>query len=215
MIYCYNKNRVFKSSIRVENEVVFNSTECKYLGMILNSNSKIDSDVIRCNFSFLKQFNGIYHKFKFLNLNILIPLIKTFCTSFYGSELWLYDENFHNRINKISISYHKAVKAIVHLLPWDNNHAACAIAGLPIFKHFLSYRMFLFVNRILKCDCAIFHKLSFYMRNNSFLIKRLNGLFESKYGVNNILDNDVLAVRSRIDFIERTEERSNYVPHRF
>ena len=53
------------------------------------------------------------------------------------------------------------------------------------------------------------------MRNNSFLIKRLNGLFESKYGVNNILDNDVLAVRSRIDFIERTEERSNYVPHRF
>ena len=214
LIFSNTRNFAFNSTVTVENKVIESSSSCKYLGTILSSNLRIDDDVIRCNYSFLRQFNNIYHKFKFLYLPILISLMKTFCTSFYGSELWLYNENFTNRINKISISYHKAVKAMVHLTPWDNNHAACAIAGLPIFKHFLSYRMFCFVSRILKCECPCFYNLRYYMRNSSFLLKRLDFLFSNKYGIKNVLDNDVLAVRSRIDFIERNEERSDYVPFR-
>ena len=62
--------------------------EIKYLGVILVSNASIANDVDRCCSAFLRHFNAICHKFKFLHNNIMIFLFISYCSSFYGIETW-------------------------------------------------------------------------------------------------------------------------------
>ena len=61
---------------------------CKYLGVIFMDNMSLEKDSERCYQSFLNQFNSLYYKFNFLNNETLIFLFQSYCSSFYGVELW-------------------------------------------------------------------------------------------------------------------------------
>ncbi len=55
--------------------------ECKYQGVIIKYNISNDSDVKKCSFMFLKQFNSMYSKFNYVNTDMLKFLLKSYCTS--------------------------------------------------------------------------------------------------------------------------------------
>ena len=60
--------------------------QIKYLGLILMDNASIASD-FRCCGSFLGYINGMYHKFKFLNSNVLNFLFISYCMSLFGIKM--------------------------------------------------------------------------------------------------------------------------------
>ena len=211
IIFKSRKNKFVDNSIILNNKVLVNVNDCKYLGILLCDTKNIDDDVNRCMYSFLKQFNAIFYKFNFLSVDALTFLIRTHCTSFYGSEMWLFNDSYCNRINKLSIAYHKAIKRILNMAPWDSNHTACERSNMPIFKHFLNSRILSFSIGLLNSNSRCLDSLKYYIRYDSFLIRRVNEIFKSQYNVENVFNNDIEAVRSRINFIQRTEERSNYV----
>ena len=70
-----------------------------------------------------------------MHKNVLYFLFKTYTSSFYGCNLWIDQVINDNKIREISIVYHKAVKKLAGLAPWDSNHEACNTVGVNIFKH--------------------------------------------------------------------------------
>ena len=211
--YIVFSNKKFSEcySIILNECVLKNVQASKYLGCIFSADLGVFNDVDKCNMTFLKQFNSLYHKFSFLNRDAQCFLMKSFCLSFYGAELW-YDQFLIKRVvNKISVSYHRAMKRIAGLLTWDSNHLGAEITGLPIFKHFLADRMISFLFSIVfNKSNSLVGNLHNYFKYDSFLFRSISNIFNENYNVLDIFNNDLLALKSRIYFIQRTEPRSFY-----
>ena len=182
---------------------------CKYLGVFLTNNGDLGEDVDRATAAFLKQFYAMYAKFKFCDQNVLLYLFRTFTSSFYGIDLW-FEKMKGYQLNKISVAYHKAVKSICKMNVWDNNHAACEIAGVPVFKHLLAKRLACFWHTICYSKSPCMANLKFYFRHKSHIAFKIESFILENYSVN-IRDNPLCTILSRIKFVEKSEPRSNYV----
>ena len=138
-------------------------------------------------------------------------LFKSFTSSFYGAELWSNGLQKLNALHRVSVAYHKAVKKTAGLNVWDSNHVACDMVGVPIFKHLQAKRMFKFIMSVVNSSspCLSIHK--YYFRFLSLISIDIKNFFRVKYDVLDFYENPMCALYARIDFVQRTEERSNYV----
>ena len=180
--------------------------------MVFESNLSIIKDVERCYLSFLKQFNSMYSKFNFLDMNILSFLFNSYCTSFYGSETWYNFISKSRTFNKIKICYHKALKKIAGMTPWHSSHEACFLVGVYTFDHFLSIRILSLLFRIINSESNCLANLKYYFKLNSFLHRNVKEHFLMTYGVENVIDNDFEAIKARVGFVYAREKWSEYVP---
>ena len=196
---------IFLNGVRISRE-----SEYKYLGVMLNGDADKNSEINRVMESFLKQFNGLYSKFHYVTRDVLRYLFKTYTSSFYGIELW-YDKIPASLLDKMSVTYHKAVKRISGHNVWDSNHDACETAGVYVFKHLLAKRMLCFWHNLTKSKSPCLGNLRYFFRHSSSIFLKLNKLFHDVYSVD-ILDNPLCAIISRIGYVQRTEPRSHYVP---
>ena len=124
----------------MNNSLLTRVNEFKYLGVIMSSDMRNDKDILRCSTSFLKQFNSMYHRFNFLDSNMLIFLFQSQCMSFYGSELWYNDSKYKGALKALAVNYHKAIKRIPY---WDFEHETIIMmhANIFIFEHFIYRKM--------------------------------------------------------------------------
>jgi len=127
--------------------------------------------------------------------------------SFYGIETWflkLYDKD----LKRISVPYHRAIKRIYGRTDYDSNHDCLDNAKLPIFKHLQAKKMISYAYRLFasKSPCVATHK--YYLRHESVFSKQITKYFLERYQVDNIFDNPLCAILSRIEFVQRTEPRS-------
>ena len=113
----------------------------------------------------------------------------------------------------MAIAYHKCVKKIAHFNMWDSNHEACSLVGVPIFKHLMNKRLVLFLFRTINSNSPCLSNLSYFFRYKSFVSKFTKKLFFDEYSVD-IFTNPICALLARVEYVERTEERSyySYVP---
>ena len=116
----------------------------------------------------------------------------------------------HRTIEKIAITYHKAVKRVARRNVWDSNHEACNIVGVQICKHLIAKRSVCFYYSMLKSKSPCIKPYQNFIRNRSLARSELDNLFVRNYGVTNFYNNPLCALISRINFIERTEPRSSY-----
>ena len=123
--------------ITLNGQIIKLVTEFRYLGIILSEDINISSDIDRVSTAFLKQYHSVYAKFYNMSNDVLHFLFRTYTSSFYGVEFW-YDSLSNRNINKLSITYHKAVKRVARLNVWDSNHLACYVVDVPIFIHLLA-----------------------------------------------------------------------------
>jgi hypothetical protein len=202
----------FNPVIRIQGQCLKLEHQCTYLGIVLTDDMFISKDIERACHCFLQQFNSMYSKFYFSNKEILCFLFGSYCTNFYAAELWFNKEKSSKELDTISITYHKALKRILGLSKWDNNHNACEMTGFPIFKHFINSKLISFLFSIIKSKSPCLTNLKDYFKHDSFILKYTQEIFSSLYGVENVLNNDLLALKSRINFVQMNEERSNYVP---
>ena len=209
IVFKCKTNCNFKYSVVIDGNIFDNVDECVYLGVNLSSCFKIDSDIDRCMKSFLNQFNAFYHKFYFLNREVLVFLMQSYCMSMYGCELWY--NYFNVRVfRKFSIAYHKTIKKIAGMAPWQSNHTACDITGFPILIHFVNNRILSHFFSIINSKSPCITPLKYYFIHRSFLFTSINKIFKNQYGISNVLDNDFMALKARIIFTQRNEERSFY-----
>ena len=211
IIFKHRQVNHIKYSIMIKGITFENIKETKYLGAILSSDFKIHKDVDRSCFSFLKQFNAVFHKFSFLSRDVIAFLVQSYCMSLYGCDLW-YDYKNIRVFHGFAVAYHKALKRLAGLAPWDSNHRACEILNFPIFIHNVNNRLISYLFSLVHSKSPCLVTLRYYLRYSSFFMSNVSNIFRNQYGVINILQNDLAALKSRIDFVQRNEERSFYVP---
>ena len=207
------KNDNYDFSLFHNNEKIEYVTSCKYLGMIFDEHLSFKFDVDRCLVTFLKQFNSMYYKFSFVDKVQLLFLFNSYCTSFYGSELWYDLLNSASCLKGISISYHSSVKKILKISKYYNNHFACNSTDMLMFKHLVYSRSVSFLFGLCfndNNDC-LFYVRDYFKYDSKFcsIIKKYS---KEKYSLTDIFDNCLPAIKARIKFIQLNEESSGYVP---
>ena len=140
---------------------------------------------------------------------VIFHLVKAYATSFYGIETW-YDMKSYSVFHRTSVAYHKAVKKITGMNIWASNHDACEAAGLQLFRHLHAKRILSFFLKVIVTKSPCLKKFSFFLRYLSVFSRRIREFFEKEYSVD-IFCNDIDALYARIDFVQRTEERSSYL----
>ena len=194
------------SSVTILGHQIERVKSFKYLGIILTDDMSIKPDIDRALDAFLRQFNGVYSKFYYLDVSVLSFLFHTYTSSFYGAETWC-TSGSARRFDKISIAYHKAVKKVAGLQIWDSNHEGCDIVKVPIFKHLLNKRMICFLHSLLNSCCNSISRFKYYFRYSSNYALALKSVFHLSYGIEDIFDNPLCALISRIQFVQNHEQR--------
>ena len=75
----------------------------EYLGCELFYDLTENRDIDRCVKSFNKSFASFYRHFSSVNIEQLLPLFFTLCSSFYGSELWVDRSKFIAKFKQLSV----------------------------------------------------------------------------------------------------------------
>ena len=204
----YKKPQILISKVFLNGQMIKHVTNFKFLGVILTDNFSNCLDIDRATNCFLRQFYGMYSKFYFCDDAVKKFLFKTYTSSFYGIETWY---NFKNKdVYKIGVTYHKAIKKIANLNVWDSNHLGCDIVGVPIFKHLLAKRLICAFYRISLSKSPCFSMYKFYFRYKSNFNRCINEIFIKHYGVR-ILNNPLVALLTRINYVQEHERRSDRV----
>ena len=203
---CNNRFNVY-----IDNTVVSINDKYKYLGCIFSNNDSESLDMERCLNAFNRSFGGLISKFPNLNIDMLMYLFQMYCLSFYGAELWINRRRSRAIFNRLSISYHAALKRIIGVPKFYSNHIVCGILGKLTFEHFINLKITKYFFWIRNCNspCIVRHK--YYLLNTSFISQYVNSTWLKKYNVPNVLNNDIQALIARIYYIQNREPSSMFV----
>ena len=202
------KHRNFENCVKLNGSPLQLVDHYKYLGIIISENNTNYLDIKRCCKSFLGQFYSMYRNFNNVHKDLLIFLFNSYCTSFYGIELWhsktFCASEYHNQ----EVIYHKSIKKMLKVSFRESNHAVCLETALPIFRHFHNWRMISFYFNISRSKSPCVVPLKNYLLNNSNFSSNIREIFDSIYSIQNLLDNDLDAIKSRIVYVQNHEPNS-------
>ena len=133
-----------------------------HLGHIITQDCNDSEDVLAKRTSLISQLNKIICSFRNVNCLTKTKLVKAYCTSFYGAELW---DLSHRDIESICIAWRKGIRRIWQL-PYTTH--AVLIPGLsdtlPLIDLFYK-RMLNFVYRCLNSQSSL---VNFVTRHGIF-----------------------------------------------
>ena len=209
IVFRKDKKNVPIHRMRIGESILEEVDSIKYLGCMLDARLNDAQDCDRALDAFLKQFNGMFHKFYYMNRDVLTYLFKAYTSSFYACELWCGKYNRERMFKKISVGYHKAIKRLCYLPIWSSNHLACELIGVDIFNHLQAKRMVGYAFRVFSSKSKSLECMKYYFRYHSYFFNCVSEVFYKYYDLDNVFDNDLDAVLARIDFVQRSEPRSD------
>ena len=92
----------------MNNQPLSQVMETTHLVVVLTDDISCTKDVEWAKLAFFKHFNSIYHKFSFVDKNLLLNLFRLHEILFYGAETW-YIKLIKKDFKKVSVPYHKAI----------------------------------------------------------------------------------------------------------
>ena len=187
--------------------VLNNVLNIKYLGIILSNDLTNKFDIERCERSFLKQFNCIYRKFSFADVGMISYLFQAHCMSFYGSELWYDNDKSLGAFRTVEINYHKAIKRMQNLSYRESNHVACEALNMLTFKHLINKKMISFAFQVLRSRSLCLFSHIPYLKYYSQFISKVKSKAYKDYGIEELFENDMDAIKSRIYYVQCREDR--------
>ena len=106
----YGLNRMLDicNKFAIHNFIIFNSKKTNFFNNRLCNSTDGNQKASH----FIGQFNKLYSNFGYLQANVLSNLFKSYCCSFYGSFLWLYNSN---GFKKCCMRWDKAIRKIFSL----------------------------------------------------------------------------------------------------
>ena len=125
----------------------------KYLGCILKFDFDDSLDILQRLSSFNKSFGVLSRKFHSVNSKILYSLFLSFCSSFYGAELWCFRDGskFREAFKKMSVD-HCALNKILGVPKFYSNHLVCSVLSAVTFQHLVNFRITRFAFRLKYCN---------------------------------------------------------------
>ena len=147
-------------------------------------------------------------KFHAVQLDIKIMLFDMLCMDLYGADLSWNNEGCSSILNSLAVSYHYALKRILGLPKRSSNHYACYLLDKPIFKHLLNFRMLKLYRWLVKSNSICLSVNKLWLLNHSSLKIKLDAIFHDVYGIDDIIENDIDAIFSRIIYVQNREEAS-------
>ena len=185
----------------------------KYLGVILNADGCYKKDIERVTKSFLRQSFACMHKFSNFPTHIRLFMFRTYCMSFYGSELWTDSRGCSLALSSLKISFHKSVKRLQNLPFRSSSHEACISAGLFTLEHIINVKKLSFGMLLRNTNSPCIRPIKNYLLNSSNWMKSLRILGNDSYNIPDILWCDRAAVHSRMSYLFMREPRyQGYVP---
>ena len=139
------------------------------------------------------------------DLKIKLYLFKQYCLQFYGAELWFGCTRTLQPLRQFAVGYHKAVKKLLNLSSHESNHFACQEANLLLFEHFVNKIKINATYRVLLKPCEYIRKNIDFFRISSRMIYDVNNILSQTYQIDSILENDIDAVMSRIQYVQNHE----------
>ena len=177
----------------------------RYLGYEITDTLSNEND-INCKIrKFYAEFNQILRKFNKLDIDTKLFLFKQYCLQIYGSELWFGPKISNSHIKQFAVGYHKAIKKILGLSYHESNHYACQEARMYTFENLINNNKIQFMFRLYMKPCNLMRKLWSYLLVSSEFFQDVNEIACKKYGINDLLENDMDAVKSRILFVQNHE----------
>ena len=118
----------------------------------------------RCRAAFNKSFGFLFRRFRSVDLEILYSLFNSFFTSFYGCELWLNRKKCSFSFKQVTVSYHGALKKMLQVPRFYNNHFVCSIFNALTFENLVNFRTVRFYKWMESCSspCFRMHKTYFF-----------------------------------------------------
>ena len=150
-----------------------------------------------------------------LIFKFFLHLFNSFCSTLYGCELWIDRKGCARALKEFSVSYHAVLKKILNVPRYFSNHYVCGILSHFTFEHFINIKLTRFMLWIKNSKSDSFYRYKYYFLYNSIFMTNLELLWKSKYNVPDVLSNDIDALVSRIDFIQKREPSSMYIPLNF
>ena len=169
----------------------------KYLGFV-------------CNFSFNKSFGFLFRKFCSVDVDVFYSLFRSYCTSFYGCELWTNRKRTSKNFKQMSVGFHIALKKFLGPPKFYSNHIECEILCCFTFEHFRNFKCLKFLFWLNKCQSICFSRFKFYFLNLSLYVTNFKDFLNKTYNVFNIIENDFAALRERIKYVQVREPSSMF-----
>jgi hypothetical protein len=191
----------------LNNTILKNVENFKYLGAIISNNLSNKQDIVKCDKAFLKKFNGIYRKFSFATQDIKLYLFKSHCLDYFGSQLWSNQTGSIGAFKRASINYHKAIKMILKLSFRSSNHDACDVANSLTFKHLINTKTISFAFQLVHSGSPCLYPHMSYLKHNSLFISEIKCNAFKSYNIEDLFNNDLDAIKSRISFVQNREPR--------
>ena len=145
-------------------------------------------------------------KFHATELGVKLKLFNTMCMDMFGMCLWWKTTGCKGLLRQLAVSYHYALKKILGFPKRSSNHYTCYLLNYMTFEHLLNHRILKFYKWLEKCDSPCLMLNRYYILNNSSLKMSLDNIFLEKYQIDNVLDNDIDAITSRIFYVQNREE---------
>ena len=206
-------SRVVNSRLNfvVDNRNVDIVNQIKYLGCIFSDDFNDMLDINRCFKSFNKSAGFLLRKFFYASSEVKYSLFNSFCSSMYGCELWTRRKKCSLSLKEFGVSYHAALKKILSVPKFFSNHFVCMQLNTVTFNHLINFRMARFLHSLKNSSSSCLFKHKFYFTENSFLKSFVFSTWQNIYDVDNILENDLDALMSRILYVQIREPSSMYI----
>jgi hypothetical protein len=118
-IYCisvgasrYVNNFATRPSFYIGSQVIEYVDRWPHLGHIITNDCDDAEDIRSRKLSFIGQANKILFNFRNVDSVTKTKLIKAYCTSFYGAELW---DLSHRAIDSVCVAWRKGLRQIWHI----------------------------------------------------------------------------------------------------
>jgi hypothetical protein len=133
--------------------------EWLHLGHLITDDCNDDGDILFRNRTLCRQINDVLCYFKNRGSLITQKLLKSFCMSLYGCELWPLEQS---KIGLISVSWRKGLRR-AWKLPYNTHCSILPVlsSSLPLFDE-ICCRTIKFINKCLKSDSTLVKFVSNY-----------------------------------------------------
>ena len=130
-----------------------------HLGHIITSKITDEEDILQRRNCFVGQVNNVLCFFRKLDMFTKIKLFKSFCTSFFGCELWALDDR---AIDEFCIAWRKSVRRVLDI-PYNSHSFSLPVLSdtLPIFDE-ICKRSARFIVSCLFCPSRLVNSIVWY-----------------------------------------------------
>ena len=141
-----------KYTFHINNNPLEAVTSFVHLGHVISASITDDADIMRCRDNFIRQFNNMISYFRILKFSVLLKLFRSYCTSYYGCELWCLDNKV---IDLLSTAWRKAIRRICNIPATAHNYLLPSISdSLPVFDE-ICLRSINFARLCLNHECNL------------------------------------------------------------